>query len=262
MTRTTDTTRGILAVLAVLGSLIFAIALPVAASAAPLTTGAAATHVIPCPLTATPPVTGPVPTCPPPCPPLLTPQSSGAIVCPLPAAPATSAAIPICPPPCPPPCPPLPAAAPSNPGACPQPATSDANVITQPCTVSAFQNLGTTFCLDSPDSAVRNVLTAACDGARSQQWVFDRSNATSTIRDLATGLCLTSDVTGDVFAVSCLSPTPTSAPDRWFVTQSGGPVIDVVTGRCLDSPLVPGSAIVPVDTRQCNGTAVQNWLHR
>ncbi|MFZ0119232.1 MAG: RICIN domain-containing protein [Pseudonocardiaceae bacterium] len=232
MTRTTDTTRGILAVLAVLGSLIFAIALPVAANAAPLTTGAAATDVIPCPLTATPPVTGPVPTCPPPCPPpcppLPTPQSSGAIVCPLPAAPATS----------------------------------DANVIIKPCTVSAFQNLGTTFCLDSPDSAVRNVLTAACDGARSQQWVFDRSNTTSTIRDLATGLCLTSDVTGNVFAVSCLSPTPTSAPGRWFITQSGGPVIDVVTGRCLDSPLVPGSAIVPVDTRQCNGTAVQNWLHR
>jgi len=37
------------------------------------------------------------------------------------------------------------------------------------------------------------------------------SNTTSTIRDLATGLCLSSDAAGEVFAVSCTNP-PTATP--------------------------------------------------
>jgi hypothetical protein len=264
MTRTTNTTRRILAALAVLGSFVFAIILPAAASAAPLAVGAAATDSIPCPLAATPPGTGPVPTClpcPPPCPPLPTPQPSAAIACPLSGAAASTDAYPICPPPCPPQCP-LPTAASSDPVVCPQPATSAASPIIQPCTVSTFQNLGSKFCLDNDTSAARDVFTVACDGARSQEWVFAHSNTTSTIRDLATGLCLTSNATGDVSAVPCISTNPANGPHQWFVTQSGGPLFDTTTGLCLDSPPAPGPAVVPVDTSKCNGTPLQLWLHR
>ena len=174
---------------------------------------------------------------------------------------ASSDVIPICPPPCPPPCPPLPTPQPSGAIVCPLPATSSGSVIVQPCTVSTFQNLGTTFCLDTDGNTVQNVFSVACNGSRTQQWVFAHSNTTSTIRDLATGLCLSSNATGKVFAVSCTNPPPATPIHQWFITQSGGPVIDVVTGRCLDSPLVPGPSLIPVDTSQCNGTPAQNWAH-
>ncbi|MGH3767777.1 MAG: RICIN domain-containing protein [Pseudonocardiaceae bacterium] len=261
MVRTASIARGMLAILAVVASLVFAIALPAAASAAPTAAGAATIAVIPCPLADIPQDPGPVPTCPPcppPCPPSPTTQPSDAIVCPLAPA-AVTDAYPICPPPCPPPCPPLP----SDPIVCPQPATSGGSPIIRPCTVSSFQNLGTGFCLDTDGSAVRKVFTVACSPrSRSQQWVFAGSNTTTTIHDLATGLCLTSNATGDVFDVSCLGASPLPEPHQWFVTQSGGPVIDTVTGRCLDSPPVPGPSLIPVETSQCNGTPLHNWVHK
>lgn len=274
MAKIAHLTRGMLGVAAVVASVVFAVGLPAMASTTSTAAGLAATTVIPCPLADTPPASGPVtsavpvPTCPPPCPPPCpvpsTPQPSGAIVCPMTSgASAAPNVIPICPSPspspspCPPPCPTLPTPQPAGAGVCPLPDTS----IVPLCTVSAFHNLATTFCLDTDDGAVPTVFSVACNDSRSQQWVFTRSNTTSTLRDLASGRCLTSNATGDAFAVSCTSP-PTATPlHQWFVTQSGGPIIDVVTGRCLASPLVPGPSRIPVDTSQCNGTPAQNWTH-
>jgi hypothetical protein len=223
MARIASITRGMLTVVAIIASVVFGVALPAMASTAP---PAAGSDVIACPLAAAPPATGPV-----------------------------MSPIPV--PTCSPPCPPLPTPQPSGAIACPVSATS----IIPLCTVSTFRNLGTTFCLDTDSSARRSVFSVACTGSRSQQWVFTRSNTTSTIRDLASGLCLSSNATGDVFAVSCTSPPTTTPVHQWFITQSGGPLIDVVTGRCLASPLVPGPSLIPVNTSQCNGTPAQNWAH-
>ncbi|MDP9075570.1 MAG: RICIN domain-containing protein [Actinomycetota bacterium] len=70
---------------------------------------------------------------------------------------------------------------------------------------------------------------------RYRQWVFVMSPGGSPVRDTASGLCLDSNETGQVYTLACNGGNY----QNWVVARSpytgGNTVVDVATGRCLDS---------------------------
>ena len=130
-----------------------------------------------------------------------------------------------------------------------------------PNIVSTFQNAGTGLCLNNTAATPVNpsiVQGSVCNDQLSEVWSFAGSNNASVLRNVATGSCLTSNSIGDVSTTACGSTTV----HEWFVAGSGGPVRDVMTGRCLeDLPVDSGIITNVIRTAPCSDISIEHWIH-
>jgi serine/threonine-protein kinase len=74
----------------------------------------------------------------------------------------------------------------------------------------------------------------------------------STVVDFSTGLCLDSNTSGNVYTLRCNGGTF----QRWAVRNNGGTLVNIATLRCLDS-----NTDGHVYTLPCNGGNFQHWYH-
>ncbi len=116
-----------------------------------------------------------------------------------------------------------------------------------------FQNLATSFCLDS--NSAGQVYTLDCNGGDFQKWTVGTTEfATAvTFRDAATGRCLDSDAARRVYTLAC----NVGSYQKWQVTRNNYGTYsfrNLATGFCLDS-----NAARQVYTLDCNGGSYQRW---
>lgn len=130
-----------------------------------------------------------------------------------------------------------------------------------PDIVSTFQNAGTKLCLNNPAPTPANtsiVEGSVCNDQESELWSFAGSNKASVLRNVATGLCLTSNSVGDVSAVPC----DILSLHEWYVAGSGGLVRDMTTGLCLENlPVDNGIITSIIRTAQCSDLSIEHWIH-
>lgn len=124
--------------------------------------------------------------------------------------------------------------------------------------ISTFKNRGTGLCLNNVASTSVNgsyVLASPCQSGQGEEWFFAGSNQVSPISN---GVCLTSDIVGNVSTVPCASPLA----HTWFVAPSGGVVRDEQTGLCLENVFVNFAVGFGINTAPCSENAfLQDWIH-
>jgi len=121
---------------------------------------------------------------------------------------------------------------------------------TAQASVRRYNNLATSFCLDS--NAAGNVYTHGCNAGAFQRWNVTGGNAVQ-LKNVRTGRCLDSNTARKVYTLPCNGGNF----QRWQVIYNAGGTRtfkNVSTGFCLDS-----NTARRVYTHGCNGGSFQKW---